>query len=284
LVPSGDSGSLAAAIERILTDKELAATLRRGATERATVFTEEAMAGKFNSLVRDVCPRSVTDRSELEERTVPGLHECVLNVVDGHDISGRRAVDLGTGSGALALKLSQRGFDLLACDVEKNRFKADLPFAVIDLDSSHFAETLGVGEYDLVTATEVIEHVEAPVSFLRNIAGLLAPKGVAIVTTPNVDSLPARVKFLFRGTLRLLDQYGDPTHISPIFVDLFIRQYLPRSGLILLDHSTFPADGFVVGRPIYRTFLRPLSFLLGRSRYLAGDNHIFVLGRADRAV
>lgn len=98
---------------------------------------------------------------------------------------------------------------------------------------------------------EVIEHMESPIAFLRNIARLLKPDGVAILTTPNVNNAPARVKFLLTGKLRMMDERGDPTHITPIFWDLLTRQYLPRAGLILLEHRTYPPDGFLVTRPAF---------------------------------
>jgi SAM-dependent methyltransferase len=43
--------------------------------------------------------------------------------------------------------------------------------------------------FDLVLATEVLEHVEAPVEFLRNMRGLTADGGVAVITTPRASSL-----------------------------------------------------------------------------------------------
>jgi len=130
-----------------------------------------------------------------------------------------------------------------------------------------------------VTAVEVIEHLESPVAFLRNVAALLAPGGVAVITTPNVESLHARVKFLLKGTLRLLDEHGDPTHLSPIFLDLLRRQLLPRAGLVLVEATTYPPGGFRAGRRLYKLVTRPLGPLLRGS--LAGDNHVLVLAPAD---
>src|SRR6266852_67536 len=88
----------------------------------------------------------------------------------------------------------------------------------------------GFARFDLVVTVEVIEHVESPIGFLRNIGQLLAPGGVAVITTPNVDSLPARAKFLLAGKIRMMDDNSEPTHISPVFFDLFRRQFLPHAG------------------------------------------------------
>src|SRR5258708_38378540 len=110
----------------------------------------------------------------------------------------------------------------------------------LDLDASDFASQIGIGSYDLVTAIEVIEHVESPTGFFRNVGRLLTPGGIAVITTPNVDSLPARTKFLITGKIRTMDEFGEPTHISPIFWDLLQRQFLPRAGL-LAGRPSLPA-------------------------------------------
>ena len=105
--------------------------------------------------------------------------------------------------------------------------------------------------------------------------------GNAVVTTPNVDSLPARVKFLLKGKLRLLDEHGDPTHITPSFWDLLMRQYLPGAGLTLVEHRVYPEHGFVSGRPTYQRLFRVIGPLMTGPRHLMGDNHVLVLARAS---
>src|SRR5712692_7395449 len=94
--------------------------------------------------------------------------------------------------------------------------------------------------YDLVFAVEVIEHVESPINFLflRNIAQLLAPEGVAIITTPNLDSLPARAKFLLAGKLRTMDEHSD---LHPHFSDLLRPFVSPISPAIWTADSGTPA-------------------------------------------
>jgi SAM-dependent methyltransferase len=173
--------------------------------------------------------------------------------------------------------------EVVAVDVNRDGFKANVPFISLDLNASDFAGRLGAGTFDLVTATEVIEHVESPIGFLRNVRRLLRTGGVAIMTTPNVDNAPARVKFLLTGRLRMMDDRGDPTHISPIFVDLLVRQYLPRAGLSLVGRLLYPSNGYRASRSQYALLLRLLGRLLPGPDLL-GDNHVFVFrpgGEAD---
>lgn len=186
------------------------------------------------------------------------------------------ALDLGAGTGALAVRLRALGIETTAADMDSSGFKADLPFVQIDLNERDFAAHWGAATFGLVTAVEVLEHMENPISFLRNVARLLRPDGVAIVTTPNVDSVPARVRFFLAGKIRMMDEHSEPTHISPIFWDLFQRQYLPLAGLKLVDHLLFPPRGYQLTRTRRALALHPLKWFLG-GECLEGDNHVFVL-------
>src|SRR5262249_51276631 len=134
---------------------------------------------------------------------------------------------------------------------------------------------VGTKKFHLVTAIEVIEHVESPIGFLRNVGNLLVPGGIAVVTTPNVESLPARLKFLLRGKIRTMDEYGEPTHISPIFSDLLKRQFLKRTCLELQASYVFPPKGFQLTRRGFGLLLSALAGVFPEAS-LRGDNHIWV--------
>jgi 2-polyprenyl-3-methyl-5-hydroxy-6-metoxy-1,4-benzoquinol methylase len=163
-----------------------------------------------------------------------------------------KAADLGSGPGAMAAHLKSMGCEVIAADLTARDFEAGLPHIEIDFNQPDFAASLGHHAFSIVTAIEVIEHVESPIGFLRNIGRLLSPGGIAVVTTPNVDSLPARLKFLIAGNIRTMDEHS--AHISPIFFDLLQRQFLPLAGLAA-------------------------TFFAGKS--ILGDNHIFILEAAS---
>ena len=217
---------------------------------------------------------------KLHTTTNAGLHEFVAGrVLARYAHPGVRAADLGAGPGAMSERLLVLGCDVVAVDRDPAGYAARPPFLALDFDQPDFASRLGPRKFELVTAIEVIEHVESAIGFLRNIAHLLAPGGVAVLTTPNVDSLPARIKFLLAGKIRTMDDFGEPTHITPIFWDLFGRQFLPRAGLKLREHYLFPPDGYQLSR-------KPIAWVLGvvaaalPGPVLLGDNHILVVEAA----
>jgi SAM-dependent methyltransferase len=213
----------------------------------------------------------------LHTTTNRGLHEFVgERILARYARKGVRAADLGAGPGAMAVRLRSLGCDVVAVDRDAVGFEADIPHRSLDFNEPDFASRLGIGEFGLVTAIEVIEHVENPIGFLRNVGRLLAPGGVAALTTPNVDSLPARLKFLLAGKIRTMDEHSEPTYVSPIFFDLLQRQYLPRAGVRLREHLVFPPNGFQLTRKPLAWGLR-LASLAFSSRSILGDNHVLII-------
>jgi 2-polyprenyl-3-methyl-5-hydroxy-6-metoxy-1,4-benzoquinol methylase len=217
------------------------------------------------------------DEQELKTTTMAGLHDYVASEVLPRFVkTGERAIDLGAGSGLMAMRMQKLGWNVTGADLNAAGFKAPLPFLSIDLNNREFSQALGEHQYSMVTAIEVIEHVEAPISLLRNGGRLLQPGGYMVLTTPNVDSVPARLKFLLTEKIRMMDEVSEPTHISPIFWDLFSAAILPLAGMKIHEHHLVPPDGFIATRGRYAWVHQ--RRLLDRFRSLQfGDNHVFVL-------
>jgi 2-polyprenyl-3-methyl-5-hydroxy-6-metoxy-1,4-benzoquinol methylase len=212
----------------------------------------------------------------LPTATPSGLHNFTFGVIGRYARPGARMVDLGCGPGAMGEHAENLQLDIIAVDRNSAVYQGKHPFVELNFDEPTFADRLGVGKFNLVLAVEVIEHVESPISFLRNVARLLAKDGVAVITTPNVDSLAARIKFLVTGKLRMMDEHSDPTHISPVFEDLLSRQYLPHAGLRVKEHLVFPPNGHQLTRKSIGWALRFASkFFSGTAN--TGDHHILVL-------
>jgi SAM-dependent methyltransferase len=215
----------------------------------------------------------------LEECAIPGTHDLVVQLARKYVPGRGRALDLGAGSGALAEKLKDAGFEVLAVEIGDNFRAEGIPLLRLDLNDVRFQDRLSPG-FDLISAVEVIEHLESPIAFLRSIRSLLGRGGVAVLTSPNVDNVAARCKFMMSGRIRTMDDHSD-VHISPIFYDLFTRQCAPRAGLVVLEHQVFPENGFPLTArrylvPIFKVLVEVL-----RGPTLQGDTNVFVVAAAQ---
>ena len=199
---------------------------------------------------------------ELAQRTVGGLHEALLPHLAG--LPKEAAIlDLGCGSGAWLARLAPAGYiNITGVDQAPppaSAFKWPPPRLLqADLDR-HGALAALHGTWDVVTAIEVIEHMTNQGQFWDLVAALLKPGGCALVTTPNVHSLPARLRWLFSGSLRQFDDHGDPTHVTPVFLPLLPRLLEPR-GLAVEAAWPHPAAGYLAMRPALNVLFRMLGF------------------------
>jgi SAM-dependent methyltransferase len=148
----------------------------------------------------------------------PGTHAALTAMISQHVVASGSVLDIGTHSGALLLRLKEIGFsDLMGVDLDPTRF--DVPgaaFKRLELNEP-FAGSFEK-KFQLVTATDVIEHLDSPRNFLKEIHGLLDEGGWLAISLPNIASWQGRVKFLLKGELWGFGErnYRIQRHISPI--------------------------------------------------------------------
>jgi SAM-dependent methyltransferase len=133
---------------------------------------------------------------------------CVLQVAvdDRLRTYGRRALrglpehgrllDVGCGAGAFVYHARARGLDAHGIDFSRKSIEAGrrrfglttlVPRSLADFRKEHAGPA-----FDIVTAFEVLEHVESPGAFLADIRELLEPDGLLVLSVPNPGRWPVR--------------------------------------------------------------------------------------------
>jgi 2-polyprenyl-3-methyl-5-hydroxy-6-metoxy-1,4-benzoquinol methylase len=181
-------------------------------------------------------------------------------------IRDRQVLDFGAGSGLFASALRALGATVVCVEPDP---EARQQLATRGLPAYSTLEALRADlpavRFDVVTAIEVVEHLEDPLRHLRAVRERLTPGGILFLTTPNFDSLRARLQ---RSRWA---QYCNPTHLF-----FFTQQSLERVVLAagfssaerLRSHVVYPSHGL-----LRRGFQRGLQFAR-----LDGD--LVVLGSA----
>ena len=125
---------------------------------------------------------------------------------------GDRALDLGCGAGDFTAALARAGADTVGADVAEAalvRARSRHPgveFRLVPFDGPLPFED---GSFDLVWASEVIEHVADTARWLSEVRRVLAPGGRLLLTTPS----HGRLRVAVGGLERFSEPLGDHLHL-----------------------------------------------------------------------
>jgi len=176
--------------------------------------------------------------------------------------------------------LRDQGFtDLDAVEIDQQSFAfPGLKPRHVDLNSDFAAQI--ERRYGLISALEILEHLDSPRHFLRQIHALLQPSGYLLLSTPNIANWAGRLRFLLWGEHRQFQEhdYHYQRHISPT-TDIQMKLMFKEIGLRLIESVV---AGSFFG-PVKRLVLWPV---LGLARLFWGpmggaDVRIYLLQQTE---
>jgi SAM-dependent methyltransferase len=108
-----------------------------------------------------------------------------------------KIMEVGCGLGYLTYSLVKEGYDVVGLDISKNAVdEAIKTFGSYYICADVFEYALEHQNlYDVVILTEVIEHLNEPIEFLKSIMLMLKQGGRIIITTPNKTVFPPDVSW-----------------------------------------------------------------------------------------
>jgi SAM-dependent methyltransferase len=224
-------------------------------------------------------PRTFLERVDTAEQTlVPRLrifvaeHRRYRATERGRPL---RVLDVGCGPQAVLAQHLEAGDTYWGCDFRPEPGVPLEHYISIDLNEESLAVRLPGERFDVIFCGEVIEHLFSPDALLEDLRALLAPRGIVILSTPNLGY------YVNRGLLLL--------GISPLFLENSAETKLGRvtrrlgQGNSTEGHIrvfTYRAlrelvalKGFRVLRVVPTTvWAFPLDRFFGRVPSLAADN------------
>jgi 2-polyprenyl-6-hydroxyphenyl methylase/3-demethylubiquinone-9 3-methyltransferase len=176
-----------------------------------------AMLHKLNPVRLGFVRRMINAHFGIDERSLKPL-------------AGKNALDVGCGAGLLCEPLARMGADVTGVDAAVENIAAAKAHAAgaglsIDYRAGELSAQ-GLGQFDLVTSMEVIEHVTDPAAFFAELAGRMKADGLMVLSTPNRTA--ASKLFLVEAAERLgqvprgthnWDQFLTPEELTALLVD-----------------------------------------------------------------
>ena len=103
---------------------------------------------------------------------------------------GKRALEIGCGSGEFLLEAAARGFDVTGIEYSESAVRNANARLGQEAVLRGSIETVGLPDnsFDLAAFFDVIEHVREPRVFLEHVHRCLKPGGIAALVTPSLDS------------------------------------------------------------------------------------------------
>jgi len=158
----------------------------------------------------------------------------------------QRILDLGCAIGSLLLRLRDRGWETTGVEIsrpqaEYGRQKRNLDIRPLPLKENHFP----AGYFNVVHASHLIEHLNDPVSMIREVHRILAAGGWFFITTPNIAGFQAR----FFGS-RWRSAIFDHLYLFSIGT---LKRLLRENGFTIEKTSTWGGLGAgIAPRPVKR--------------------------------
>ena len=173
-----------------------------------------------------------------------------------------RLLEIGFGSGAMLRAAARQGWSAEGVEISQTATEhaREEGFKVFcgDLAAANYAG----GYFDVVIASELLEHLEDPRQVVTEIARILRPGGLLWATTPNVKGLSSRMLGL------------NWTTVSPDHLHLFSQQGI---------NSLLQSAGFRRVR-LDTQGVNPIELwqaLLHRDEFLSADTNAAITARVD---
>lgn len=172
----------------------------------------------------------------------PFLIQAVTDLLADISTQGKTLLDVSCKEGDVLRALVSRGFTLRGTNFESDGPSVDaipVDYGVDLRRPLSYADA----SFDVVLLVEVIEHLENHRIAINELARILKPGGVLILTTPNVMRLNSRLHFFFSGyhkTKRRFIPFVTPLEQAHRFhnypIDLPILYYLCKQSGLDVEH------------------------------------------------
>lgn len=144
-------------------------------------------------------------------------------------------LDIGCGHGFFVYAAEIRGYASMGADIDKeaiNFGRSNLGVNIMECNNDSLADKLPLGNFDVITAWTLLEHLRMPTSCCETVYKLLKPGGIFVGAVPNIEGIGFRI---WKTKWHLMI----PEHLN-YFSDRTLKRFLTKSGFLPLFVGTIP--------------------------------------------
>ena len=109
-------------------------------------------------------------------------------------VSGTNLLDIGCAQGFFLFSASQAGYTTKGIEISQDAAEYAIREFGLDVEAKPFEELrFADNHFDVVTLWQVLEHVPYPIVILKEVHRILKPGGLLVVSTPNIEGIPAKI-------------------------------------------------------------------------------------------
>ena len=175
-------------------------------------------------------------------------------------------LDIGCGEGFVLNEALAQGFIPFGLDIANNLHDSvDTGRGVNFFEGNIFDANYNENYFSAIYMDSVLEHVDDPISILKEIYRVLKPDGIGFLIVPNEDSLINDTKQLLYKLMLRQDEYG---RIKPLVPPYHINGFNPKSlnfsiesvGLRMINFMQFAGDYkfYKAHKPFSKAYFREL--------------------------
>lgn len=212
------------------------------------------------------------ESSALESKGISdnSIYEHILSKIEFS--TSKKILDIGCGVGHLLKIIKNHAPDCTFYGVDLIHYPEATHFELIKQNlNAEF--TFDLDGLDLIISTEVIEHLENPRLFLRELCKKIKIGGKIILTTPNPYSFLSILSFALKGYHSSFGPKDYPAHITPV-TPYQMRHMVEEIDGVELEEISYIANGRIPATGIKYKSIFP--FLTGKK---FSDNYCCIIKR-----
>jgi ubiquinone/menaquinone biosynthesis C-methylase UbiE len=190
---------------------------------------------------RERFARTAERVAELQDARAAALEQDILRFLA--PAGDERALDSGTGSGALAFALARHVREVVGVDIvpellEQANKRAERVSNVTFVEGDATKLPFDYGEFDLAATLRTLHHIPRPELAVAELVRVTRPRGRVLV----IDQI-APVDPLAAAELNRFERARDPSHTRAL-ADIDLRHLFESNGLVLIraEYEREPRD------------------------------------------